>query len=83
MVLTRIALSISGEVLIEYLAGFDVGSINQVPSRNAAAASPADLPAKLSDDSILNAVVMRFNDSVVALVMSSSNCLFRMALRSL
>ena len=30
--------------------------------------SSADLPAKQSDDSILNAVVMRFNDSVVALV---------------
>jgi hypothetical protein len=31
MALTRIDLSISGEVLIEYFAGFDVGDINQTP----------------------------------------------------
>jgi hypothetical protein len=31
MVLTRIDLSISAEVLIEYFAGFDVGYINQTP----------------------------------------------------
>jgi len=31
MVLTRINLSISGEVPIEYFAGFDVGYNNQTP----------------------------------------------------
>jgi hypothetical protein len=31
MVLTRVDLSISGEVLIEYFAGLHVGDINQTP----------------------------------------------------
>jgi len=37
-------------------------------SWNAAAASSADWPANQSDDSILHAVVVSFNPSVVALV---------------
>jgi hypothetical protein len=32
MVLTRIDLTISGEVLIEYFLAFDVGYINQTPA---------------------------------------------------
>ena len=68
MMLSRGNLSIPGEMLFEYFAILHSSYINHAPSRNTAAASPADLPAKQPDNSILDAVIVRFNDAFVVLV---------------
>src|SRR5882762_5809325 len=65
---TRRNLSISAEALIEYFAVLHVGYVDQSPSRNAAAASSADLPAEQSDNSILNAVIVGLSNPLVAFV---------------
>jgi hypothetical protein len=67
MALTRIDLSISGESADRVFRRFRCRRHQPDASWNTDAVSPADWPAKQSDDSILDAVVRRFNDSVVSL----------------
>lgn len=61
-------LSISCKTLIEHFKVLHALYVNQTPSRNTAAASSADLPTKQADNSILNAVVMRLNEPLIAFV---------------
>jgi len=60
--------SIAREMFIEHFAVLHAIYIDQTPSWNAAAALSPHLPTKQADNSILNTVVMRLNDSLIALI---------------
>ena len=66
--LARRNLSTASEMSIEYFKVLDAIYIHQTPSWNGAAAASAHLQTKQANKSILNAVVMRFNDPLVAFV---------------
>ena len=56
-------------MLIEHFKVVHAIYIHNAPAWDAAAAPSADLPTKQADSSILNTIVMRFNDSLVAFVL--------------
>jgi len=60
--------SIACEMLIEHFAILYSGHIDHAPSGNAVAAFSADLPAKQTNNSALNAVVVRLYDALVPLI---------------
>jgi len=60
--------SISRKRPLQHLDVLHAGNIKPTPSRQSTSALPADLPRKQSDDSFLNTVIVRFNDSLLVLV---------------
>ncbi len=71
----RGSIAISRERLINNLAVPHFGEIHHPPSRNPPAATAADLVAKKPYHSFLNAVIMRFCDSLVVFIAKSDQLL--------
>jgi hypothetical protein len=61
-------LTISSKTLIQQFAVLHSCHVDHAPSGNAIAAPSANLPAEQPDNSILNAVIVRFDYSLVAFV---------------
>jgi hypothetical protein len=60
--------AISSKMLIQHFAILHPYHVNHAPSGNAIAASPTNLPAEQPYNSILNAIIVRFDNAFVALI---------------